>query len=205
MLPSKPAGQRRNIVGQRVSCPRGRGPQAGHPRPPGRVPSQSRAADGEPCCGSPQIPCVEATRMPPAPRRETGRAHAGPRAARGQCEHHWHAVERTPNVLEAAQSGRQPFATTATAGVDDRPPASRHHPVPESVPSSPALHIRLVGAFHKFLQDRGPSSSGAALQASPPSRSPPRYGLAQDHDNQSSRVLHINNVGDNGNMVNTSP
>ena len=168
----KPAGQRRQSLGLRPGCRQGRGRPADRLGLLGRALSRSRATGGEPCCGSLLCPFAEGGRNPPAPRRAMGRANAGPRAARAQCEHHRPAVERTPSVLEAAQSGRQPFTTAAAAGIDDRPSASCHHPVPKSVPPSPALHIRLIRALHKFLQDRGAIVSGAALQASPRPRVP---------------------------------
>jgi len=75
-----------------------------------------------------------------------------------------------PSVLGDAQSGRQPFAAAATTGVYDRPSASCHHSLPESVSPSPAPHIRLIGALHKFLQSRNCIILRAALQARPLSR-----------------------------------
>jgi len=65
--------------------------------------------------------------------------------------------------------------------------------MPKSVPPSPALHIRLIGAFHKFLQSQGAIHWDRPVGASHIPASPLRYGLTSHYGNQfrESPAFHI--------------
>ena len=152
---AKYAGQNRKIAVGPDERQSGTGRQADRWETPRQCSLQRRASDGGPCSGSRQSPAVGARRSQPGPPEQKSQARIEPRAIHHRREHLRHAAERTPSVLEAARSGRQPLAAAAPASIDDRPPASCHHPVPKSVPPSPAPHIRLICALHKFLQGRG--------------------------------------------------
>lgn len=164
------ADQRGKRFEHRVECQRDKDPRANHSELLDQVPSQSLASDGGSCCASLQFPPVEKSNRPPGPCRGKGRMRSGPKAIHGQHEPHRHSAERTPSVLEAALSGRQPFTAAATACVDNCPTASCHHPVPKPVTPGPALHIRLISTFHKFLQIQSGIAMEIALQAPPISR-----------------------------------
>lgn len=152
---AKLAGQNRRIADHHDERRSNTDRLADHWGTPGRCSSPRRASAGGSCSGSQPNPLVGARHSQPGPTAQRSRTRTGPRAMHHRREHLRHAAERTPSVLGAARSGRQPFAAAATAGIDDRSPASCHHPMPKSVPPSPALHIRLIRALHKFLQGRG--------------------------------------------------
>lgn len=154
-MKGKPADQRRRIAGGRAERQSGTSRLAVQRETPDRCSSPRHANDGGSCSGSPPSPFAGARRSQPGPPEQKSRARTEPRAPHQRREHFRHAAERTPSVLAAARSGRQPFPAAASTGIDDRPSASCLHPVPKSVPPSPALHIRLVRALHKFLQRPG--------------------------------------------------
>ena len=181
---AKPAGQRRRTADIPDEHRSGTGQRAAHRGTPDQCCSQRRASGGVSCSGSQQNPSVAAGHRQLGPRQPMSRAKTEPKATHRQREHHRLAAERTPSVLGAAQSGRQPFAAAAPTSIDDRPPASCHHPVPKSVPPSPTLHIRLIRSLHKFLQGRDAILWGPPYQRLPSPSAPLRYGLTRHHDNQ---------------------
>lgn len=204
----KSAGQHRKHYGCRAECLSNRDQREDHSEPLDRVPSRLSANGGGPCSESPQCPSGEAVRTPPGPRAERGRASVEPRAIHDQRELHRPSADRTPSVPEPARSGRQPFTAAAAAGIDNRPPASRRHPVPKSMAPSSALNVRLISALHKFLQGRGGIVVGAALLAPPspgvPSTLRPHPASRQPMDSVADEHPHSNHLNDNGNIVNTS-
>ena len=152
---AKPAGQHRRTAGAPGERRSGTGQRASQRGTPDQCSSLRRASGGGSCSGSRQSPSAGAGHRQLGPRQPRSRAKTEPKATHRQREHHRLGAERTPSVLGAARSGRQPFAAAAPTSTDDRPSASCRHPVPKSVPPSPALHIRLIRALHKFLQGRG--------------------------------------------------
>ena len=202
---AKAASRRREVSEFPAECQSDRGQRANRSELPDRALAPPRANGDGWCYASPQYPSVGGARRPHGPRRGRGRAHAGPRAMHGQREHHRHSAGQTPNVLEAAQSGRQPLAASAPAGIHNRPSASCHHPMPKSVAPSPTLHVRLIRAFHKFLQGRGGLLLGAAVHAPPVSRrSHHATALLTAATTSWPNHLNISHLDDNGNIANVS-
>ena len=183
-LRTKSAGQHRKIAVGSFERQSSTGRLADHRRTPHRCSQQPPASAGGSCSGSQQNPVAGARRSQLGPPEQRSQARTGPRAIHRRREHLRHAAERTPSGRGAARSGRQPFAAAAPASIDDRPPASCHHPVPKSVSPSPAPHIRLICALHKFLQGRGAILWDRPTSASRLPASPLRYGFARHHDNQ---------------------
>lgn len=77
--------------------------------------------------------------------------------------------------------------------------------MPKSVAPSPALHVRLIRAFHKFLQGRGGLLLGAAVHAPPVSRrSHHATAWVTAATTSWPKHLNISNLDDNGNIANVS-